>query len=132
MSDDDDYRVGYGRPPRHTQFKPNQSGNPSGRPKGARSIRSDLQDELTQTVPITENGRSLDITKQRLVIKALIAKAAKGDVAAIGKLIPLVVDAFGLGEDAGAGAMPVADSDRAIIAAYMASRVRSTPGDDDG
>src|SRR5215213_6143909 len=27
------YEVGYRKPPRHTQFKPGQSGNPKGRPR---------------------------------------------------------------------------------------------------
>ena len=29
--------VGYGKPPKHSQFKPGQSGNPQGRPKGSRN-----------------------------------------------------------------------------------------------
>ena len=29
-NDDDNYEVGKGRPPRHSQFKKGQSGNPSG------------------------------------------------------------------------------------------------------
>ena len=37
MRDDDDkpdgnYEVGYGRPPKHTRYKPGQSGNPAGTP----------------------------------------------------------------------------------------------------
>lgn len=31
------YAVGYRKPPRETQYKPGQSGNPNGRPKGARN-----------------------------------------------------------------------------------------------
>jgi hypothetical protein len=31
--DEKPYRVGYGRPPLETRFKPNQSGNPKGRPR---------------------------------------------------------------------------------------------------
>lgn len=27
------YKVGYGKPPKHTQWKPGQSGNPKGRSK---------------------------------------------------------------------------------------------------
>ena len=28
------YRIGYAQPPKHSQFKPGQSGYPKGRPKG--------------------------------------------------------------------------------------------------
>jgi len=38
-----DDRVGYGRPPRATRFVPGKSGNPKGRPKGARSVGAILQ-----------------------------------------------------------------------------------------
>lgn len=31
----DDYKVGHGRPPKETQFKKGQFGNPNGRPKKA-------------------------------------------------------------------------------------------------
>ena len=33
------YEVGYGKPPAGTRFKPGQSGNPAGRPKGSRRNR---------------------------------------------------------------------------------------------
>lgn len=35
MNDDDDYKVGYGKPPKHSQFQPGESGN-KGRRKGDR------------------------------------------------------------------------------------------------
>src|SRR5438045_2771148 len=34
------YAVGYCRPPLHTRFKPGQSGNPSGRVKGSKNLKS--------------------------------------------------------------------------------------------
>ena len=34
-----DYVVGYGRPPKATQFAPGKSGNPRGRPKGSRTLK---------------------------------------------------------------------------------------------
>jgi hypothetical protein len=87
MSDDAaDGRVGYKRPPRHSQFQPGQSGNPSGRPKNARNFRTELLDELREEVAIRENGREQRISKQRAVVKALVAAAMTGDMRAINVL----------------------------------------------
>ena len=38
--------VGYRKPPMHTRFKPGQFGNPRGRPKGTKNLKTDLQEEL--------------------------------------------------------------------------------------
>ena len=131
MTDEPDDPVGYGKPPRHSQFKKGQSGNPSGRPKGVRSVKADLQDEMTQTVRVTENGKVRKLTKQQLWIKALTTKAAKGDTAAIGKLIKLIQDAYGLGDDANVSNTPLTETDKAIIAAYIAkNHPASTEGGD--
>ena len=74
-----DYEVGYGRPPKGRQFKPGQSGNPKGRPKGAENESTILRDILNRKITIGEGGR----TKQVSVLKALLLKftenALKGD-----------------------------------------------------
>ena len=52
MSDKDDEKVGYGRPPKHSRFRKGQSGNPRSRPKGARGLKTDLRAELSERVRV--------------------------------------------------------------------------------
>ncbi len=88
---DKEYEVGFGKPPKHTQFKKGQSGNPKGRPKGIRNLNTDLEEELNQKIVVTEGGMSSETTKQRAMIKALFAKAMKGDSRSSGVLINLII-----------------------------------------
>ncbi len=44
-----DYEVGYGKPPRHTRFQPGRSGNPRGRPKDTKNLKTDLIEELAES-----------------------------------------------------------------------------------
>ena len=46
-----DHDGGYGKPPRHSQFKKGQSGNSKGRPKGSRNFSTDLKETLEKTDP---------------------------------------------------------------------------------
>ena len=69
------YEVGFGRPPRHTRFKAGQSGNPKGKPKKAVSLATDVQNELAERIAIREGEKSLRVSKQRALIKALLARA---------------------------------------------------------
>jgi len=95
MSDDpsDDsnsYKVGDKHPPSKSRFKPGESGNPNGRPKGKRNFKTDLLAELEEPINVRENGRDITVSKQRAVIKSLITNAIKGDVRAATALSALV------------------------------------------
>ena len=61
---------GYGKPPKHTQFKPGQSGNPKGRPKGRRNLATEINEVLNATVPITENGRPRKVTSRMAALSS--------------------------------------------------------------
>lgn len=91
----DDEPIGYKHPPRNGQFPKGKSGNPGGRPKGSRGLGADLKAELSERVPVILDGRQRRIPKRRLIIKALAAKAAKGDVRAADKLLQLVIQSEG-------------------------------------
>ena len=69
------YQVGYGKPPKNSQFKPGQSGNPKGRPKGAKNLSTELLEELQEQVKVSEDGKQKTISKQRAMIKSLMAKS---------------------------------------------------------
>ena len=68
-----DYKVGYKKPPLHSRFKKGQSGNPRGRPRGAKNFSSVLNDALNQPVFVTENGRRRKISKRELGIRRAAA-----------------------------------------------------------
>jgi Family of unknown function (DUF5681) len=114
----DEQRVdpkGYKKPPRHSQFKPGQSGNPSGRPKKTGpTVSETLRKELSTLVTVTETGKpARKMPKLQAVLKQLTAKAMKGDV----KSIELLIKVFDSGESDGALSLrPVLDTFRGIHA----------------
>jgi hypothetical protein len=85
--------VGRGRPPIHSQFKPGTSGNPSGRPKGARALTSDLMSELAEMVEVGDGPRRVRVTKQRAIVIALLREAMKGDLRAVDTVMRACVPA---------------------------------------
>jgi len=87
MSSDDEsskkparnYEVGDRRPPKHSQFKPDVSGNPKGRPKGSVNLRTRVSQQLRRMVTVTRNGRPVRMRKGELIALQIVDAAAKGD-----------------------------------------------------
>ncbi len=131
VDDRKEYEVGYGKPPKSGQFKKGQSGNRKGRLKGARGLKTDLKAELNERVAITENGKTIMRTKQRIVMKQLATSAAKGDIRAISKLIDLVESMLGVEDEPVKGAAALSLSDEAILSAYNQKLTRETETDDE-
>lgn len=72
------YTVGYGKPPKSTQFKPGQSGNPKGRTKGSKNgIYTYIQRELNSSITLTDGSK---ITKEQGFARQLTNKALRGDI----------------------------------------------------
>jgi hypothetical protein len=91
--------VGYKQPPKDRQFRPGQTGNPTGRPKGTRNFKSDLRAELSEITSFREGGRDISISKQRALIKRVVASAIDGDARSIATLMSFCARAFGEDND---------------------------------
>jgi hypothetical protein len=89
--DDPDYTVGYKKPPRHTQFKPGQSGNPKGRSKKSVTLDETLAKELLATICVAQGGRRRRTSVLGALIKLFIHAGLKGDL----KAGALLINRFG-------------------------------------
>jgi Family of unknown function (DUF5681) len=77
-----DYEVGYGRPPVAHRFKPGNNANPKGRGKKNRNRKVVLRELLFDLVTVNEGGEVKRMPALEVVIKRLLAQAAKGDLKA--------------------------------------------------
>jgi Family of unknown function (DUF5681) len=87
---DREYEVGYGKPPRHTRFAKGQSGNPRGRPSGAKNLSTLLSDALNETVVVTENGGRRKVSKRQAIITQLVNRSATADFHAVKILLDMM------------------------------------------
>jgi hypothetical protein len=87
----DPYEVGFGKPPKQTQFKKGRSGNPKGRPR----TRPDSYSELTKVLreKVTVEGQQEKVTVQQALLLRLRDQALRGELWA-GKLLQKVVAAL--------------------------------------
>src|SRR5262245_16700653 len=120
---DHSYSVGYGKPPAHTKFKRGQSGNPKGRRKGLRNVRTVVEEALNQRIRIKEGGDIRSVTKLDGVIVTMIAGALKGDAKALASFI-MVMRSLGMtGEPAAANDQkPFTADDESLIADFLRRR----------
>jgi hypothetical protein len=121
MSEQEDDKVGYRKPPTRTRFQPGESGNPKGRRKGSVNLKTDLRSELSERIHIREGERSLKVSKQRAMLKAMVAKALKGDARAATVVLMLVGRLFEpeLAEEVPA----LTTDDQAILERFLARRI---------
>lgn len=81
------YEVGYGKPPVRTRFKPGESGNRRGRPKGAKNkvpalneerLKSIILEEAYRAIRINDGDRQIKVPMAQAIVRAIAVNAAKG------------------------------------------------------
>lgn len=121
--------IGYGKPPKKSQFKPGQSGNPKGRPKGAKSLKSVVQKELASKIEIRVQGKKTRTTKLEAAIMKLVNDALSGNARALSELLRLAATHMPQEVEGTSDALPLAEEDQALLAAYVERAIKSQKKD---
>jgi hypothetical protein len=85
-----DHEVGYRKPPKKAQFQKGRSGNPSGRPKGAKNLYTVLVKDCNQFVQVNGPRGPRRITKLEAGVMQLGNKTAQGDLRAAQQYFAMV------------------------------------------
>jgi hypothetical protein len=120
-----DYSVGYRKPPVHSRFRAGQSGNPAGRPKGVRNLKTDVVRTLSAPVRVKEAGRSRTRSTQEGALMVLREKALRGDTRSLDRLFELALR-FNSDITEVRSTVPLSTDDRAILSAYVAEQTAPT------
>jgi Family of unknown function (DUF5681) len=116
------YAVGYGRPPKATQFKPGQSGNARGRPKGPRTIGAILREVIGQKIAVNEGSKTRRLPMLEVMLRRLANEAMRNDPKAR-KLLISLVERYSESPDPEAHLDELLADDQAILREFLEGAV---------
>jgi hypothetical protein len=94
-------KVGYGKPPKQTRFKPGTSGNPKGRAPRGGNFGAELLAELAEEHLVRDDGVDRKSTKQRALINTIVTAAIRGNMRAASTIFAFCARAQIVPEPAG-------------------------------
>lgn len=127
-----DYAVGYGKPPAHTRFKPGVSGNPKGRKKASKGIRTIVREAMLQKVTVRTAQGEKRLTRAEATFAKMLEKAFAGDAKALDLVLRMYADA--VPDEAAvddSASTETGASDEAVIRAFMQITKDTLANDDD-
>lgn len=113
--DPSDEAVGYRSPPRSHRFKPGQSGNPKGRPRGAKSEANILFELLNRKIEIRQNGRVRKIT----ILEGIFHKLAEDSLKGNTKSATFVLNRLAAIASTASTESEISPDDKAVLDAYL-------------
>lgn len=130
---DTDYEVGYGKPPKHGQFKPgNKHGK--GRKKGSKGIKTIVNEAFGMQVKGSLGGKPTKLSKTEAGMHQLATRFSQGDPKATDKAIPLL-ERYGPQDDPDGPSVERIEANLNAMEAYFALRRQvdsfEGEGDDD-
>ena len=106
-----------GSPPQNTKYKKGTSGNPKGRPKGSKNVKTLIMEAARDHVTATIDGKARKISKLHATTMQLATKAAGGNQAAMNKLLDLVDEIETRAEAAKPSQFPLSEPDLEVLRA---------------
>lgn len=118
--DSSGYEVGRGKPPVHSRFRKGVSGNPRGRPPGAKGLKKLVRENLLARVPVRTEAGTRKVTRIEAIILKQLEQAVKGNQRAAIQLMSLYAAAVPDLPDAqeNARSEPLTRTDEAILAQF--------------
>jgi hypothetical protein len=116
--------VGYLQPPAANQFRKGQSGNPAGRPKGAKSLRTVIKEAGSKKLSVVEDGKRKKKSKIDLMVTQMFNRAAQGEA----RFTQMALDQYSNIENrpAADGNSPAFEEADLPVIAHIIARIRRT------
>jgi hypothetical protein len=121
-----DEDVGYGKPPRANRFKPGQSGNPNGRPKGSKNEATILQELLQHKVALNDRGK----TRKIILLEAILRKVAEDCLRGNTKSISFLLNRYQAAAAGDAVTGDISRDDKAVLDAFFREFQAKTDNDE--
>ena len=104
--------AGFGLPPVASRFKKGRSGNPKGRPKKSRNLRTEMRETLFQPMAVRIGGKTKKVSAVNALAINTLGAAFRGDMRATDKIFKLA-DRYPA--DDASNEEPLTEDDRLIL-----------------
>jgi hypothetical protein len=107
--------AGYGRPPVTSRFKPGTSGNPKGRPKGVKNLKTLIREAMTASIPIQEGEKTRRVTRLEGVVLRQIQSALRGNDKSAMAVLKMALQLGFLQDSSESGEISLSSEDERIL-----------------